>query len=100
LPRHAVLVNVARGAMVDEAALIARLESGSLRGAALDVFQSEPLAPDSPLWQLRRALVTPHISAVTPRRFWDREVALFRENWQRYVAGTPLRNVVNKEAGY
>jgi len=100
LPRHAVIVNVARGALLDERALATRLASGRLRGAALDVFHAEPLAPDSPLWQLRRALVTPHISAVTPRRFWDREVALFRDNWQRFVAGTPLRNVVNKEAGY
>lgn len=100
LPQHAVVVNVARGAMLDENELAKRLASHRLRGAVLDVFQSEPLAPDSPLWQLRRALVTPHISAVTPRRFWDREGALFSENWRRYVAGIPLRNVVNKDAGY
>lgn len=100
LPEHAVIVNVSRGALLDEAALATRLASGRLRGAALDVFQSEPLAPASPLWQLRRSLVTPHVSAVTPRRFWEREGALFRENWRRYVAGTPLKNVVNKEAGY
>lgn len=100
LPRHAVVVNVARGAMLDESELAKRLGSHRLRGAVLDVFQSEPLAPDSPLWQLRRALVTPHISAVTPRRFWDREGALFSENWRKYVAGVPLRNTVNKNAGY
>jgi phosphoglycerate dehydrogenase-like enzyme len=100
LPEHAVVVNVSRGALLNEAALATRLASGRLRGAALDVFQSEPLAPASPLWQLRRSLVTPHVSAVTPRRFWEREGALFRENWRRYVAGTPLKNVVNKEAGY
>jgi phosphoglycerate dehydrogenase-like enzyme len=100
LPRHAVVVNVARGAMIDESELSKRLASHRIRGAVLDVFQSEPLAPDSPLWQLRQALVTPHISAVTPRRFWDRESALFSENWRRYVAGTPLKNVVNKDAGY
>lgn len=100
LPAHAVVVNVARGALVDEAALTKRLLTGRLRGAVLDVFQHEPLAPDSPLWQLRRSLVTPHISAVTPRRFWDREVALFRDNWNRYIAATPLRNLVNKDAGY
>jgi phosphoglycerate dehydrogenase-like enzyme len=100
LPEHAVVVNVARGALLDEGALADRLESGRLRGAVLDVFREEPLAPASPLWQLRRALVTPHVSAVTPRRFWQREGALFRENWDRYVAGKPLRNIVNKAAGY
>jgi len=100
LPPHAVVVNVARGALLDEAALAERLSAGKLRGAALDVFQSEPLAPDSPLWPLRRALVTPHISAVTARRFWEREAALFHDNWRRYVSGAPLTNVVNKDAGY
>lgn len=100
LPSHAVIANVARGAMVDEAGLAERLAAGRLRGAVLDVFAEEPLAQNSPLWQLRRALVTPHISAVTPRRFWEREVGLFRDNWQRWVAGTPLRNLVDKEAGY
>lgn len=100
MPSHSIVVNVARGAMLDEQELAQRLASHRLRGAVLDVFETEPLAPDSPLWQLRRALVTPHISAVTPRRFWDREGALFSENWRRYVAGTPLRNVVNKDAGY
>jgi phosphoglycerate dehydrogenase-like enzyme len=100
LPRHAVVVNVARGALVDEAALTARLAAGRLRGAVLDVFSAEPLAPTSALWQLRSALVTPHVSAVTPRRYWDRQGELFRENWRRYAAGEPLRNVVNKDAGY
>jgi phosphoglycerate dehydrogenase-like enzyme len=100
LPAHAIVVNVARGAMLDESELAKRLASHRLRGAVLDVFATEPLAPESPLWQLRRALVTPHISAVTPRRFWDREGALFSENWRKYVAGRSLRNVVNKDAGY
>jgi phosphoglycerate dehydrogenase-like enzyme len=100
LPAHAVIVNVSRGALLDESELVKRLASQRLRGAVLDVFDTEPLAPGSPLWQLRRALVTPHISAVTPRRFWDREAALFSENWRKYVAGHPLRNVVNKDAGY
>ena len=100
LPEHAVVVNVARGALLDESELAKRLGSHRLRGAVLDVFDSEPLAPESPLWQFRRALVTPHISAVTPRRFWDREGALFSENLRKYVAGIPLRNVVNKNAGY
>lgn len=100
LPSHSVVVNVARGALVDESALAERLASGRLRGAVLDVFAREPLAPDSPLWQLRNALIAPHVSAVTPRRYWERQRELFQENWRRYTAGEPLRNVVNKNAGY
>ena len=100
LPRHAIVVNVARGALVDEEALTERLAKGRLRGAVLDVFQEEPLAPDSRLWQLRSALVTPHISPVSPGRFWARELDLFLDNWRRYARGEPLRNVVDKHAGY
>jgi phosphoglycerate dehydrogenase-like enzyme len=100
LPPHAIVVNVARGALLDESELAMRLASHRWRGAVLDVFATEPLPGNSPLWQLRRALVTPHISAVTPRRFWEREGALFGDNWRRYAAGIPLRNVVNKDAGY
>jgi phosphoglycerate dehydrogenase-like enzyme len=100
LPSRAIVVNVARGAMVDEAALAVRLSSGKLRGAVLDVFQQEPLAPSSPLWQLRSVLLTPHISPVSPGRFWPRQIDLFLDNWRRYVGGEPLRNLVNKQAGY
>ena len=100
LPPHAIVVNVARGALLDETALAERLEKGRLRGAVLDVFQREPLAPESPLWQLRSALVTPHVSPVSPGRFWARELDLFLDNWRRYVRGQPLRNVVDKHAGY
>jgi phosphoglycerate dehydrogenase-like enzyme len=100
LPKHAIVVNVARGALLDEAALAARLASGQLRGAVLDVFQEEPLAAQSPLWQLRAALVTPHVSPVSPGRFWERELDLFLENWRRYLCGERLRNVVDKRAGY
>jgi phosphoglycerate dehydrogenase-like enzyme len=100
LPRRAIVVNVARGAQLDEAALIDRLRDGRLRGAVLDVFREEPLAADSPLWQLRRVLLTPHISPVSPGRFWPRQLDMFLDNWNRYVSGRPLRNVVDKEAGY
>ncbi|HEY7233576.1 MAG TPA: D-2-hydroxyacid dehydrogenase [Gemmatimonadaceae bacterium] len=96
----AIVVNVARGALLDESALADRLRSGRLRGAALDVFQEEPLAAQSPLWQLRSALVTPHISPVSPGRFWTRELDLFLDNWRRFVRGEPLRNLVDKHAGY
>lgn len=97
---NAILVNVARGALLDEEALIERLRTGQLRGAALDVFQEEPLASNSPLWQLRSVLVSPHVSPVSPGRFWTRELDLFLDNWHRFVRGDSLRNLVDKRAGY
>jgi phosphoglycerate dehydrogenase-like enzyme len=100
LRQSAIVVNVARGALLDETALIERLLAGRIRGAALDVFQDEPLASNSPLWQLRSALVTPHVSPVSPGRFWARELDLFLDNWRRFVRGEPLRNLVDKHAGY
>lgn len=95
----AVLVNVARGDVVDEDALIAALRAGRLRGAALDVFRDEPLPPDSPLWTLPNVLVTPHVGGTT-LRFWEREAALIRDNIGRYLAGAPLRNLVDRAQGY
>jgi phosphoglycerate dehydrogenase-like enzyme len=100
LPRSAIVVNVARGALLDEEALVVRLRDGRLRGAVLDVFREEPLATFSPLWQLRQVLLTPHVSPVSPGRFWPRQLDLFLDNWRRYVSGMPLKNVVDKQAGY
>ena len=100
LPEGAIVSNIGRGALVDEAALAGALASGHLRGAALDVFGQEPLASDSPLWHLPRVLHTPHVAGVSPRLFWDRLSGLFLENWTRYCAGKPLRNLVDKHAGY
>jgi phosphoglycerate dehydrogenase-like enzyme len=100
LPPGAIVVNVARGALLDELALAERLTRGEIRGAVLDVFRDEPLPPDSPLWRVRGVLITPHVAAVSPRLFWRRELDLFLENWQRYSDGVPLRNVVDKETGY
>jgi phosphoglycerate dehydrogenase-like enzyme len=96
----AILVNVARGALVDEAALADALRQGRLRGAVLDVFREEPLASTSELWQLRSVLLTPHISPVSPGRFWPRALDVFCDNWRRYDRGEPLRNLVDKQAGY
>lgn len=96
----AVLVNVARGALIDEDALADTLGKGRLRGAVLDVFRAEPLASDSPLWHLRTALLTPHISPVSPGRFWPRALDIFCDNWARYDRGEPLNNLVDKRAGY
>lgn len=100
LPPGAIVVNVARGALLDEAAVADLLASGRLRGAVLDVFREEPLASTSPLWQLPNALITPHVSPVSPGRFWPRQLDLFLSNWHRYEHGEPLRNLVDKHAGY
>jgi phosphoglycerate dehydrogenase-like enzyme len=100
LPTNAIVVNVARGALLDEDAVVERLTAGRLRGAVLDVFREEPLAPSSPLWQLRQVLLSPHVSPVSPGRFWPRQLDLFFDNWRRYSKGEPLCNVVDKRAGY
>jgi phosphoglycerate dehydrogenase-like enzyme len=100
LSPSSIIVNVSRGALLDEEALAERLADGRLRGAVLDVFQHEPLATTSALWQLRNAIVSPHISPVSPGRFWPRQLDLFLDNWERYRRGARLRNVVDKEGGY
>jgi len=95
----AVFINVARGAIADEEALVEALRSGRLRGAGLDVFATEPLAPGHPFWTLPGALVSPHVSPVS-RGFWRREVDLIVGNLRAFLAGGPLRNQVDREAGY
>ncbi len=97
--RGAVVINVGRGALIDEDALAGALRDGTLRGAALDVFRTEPLPSDSPFWALPNVLVMPHTSPTTDR-FWRREVDLIVENLRRYEAGERLLNVVDKRAGY
>lgn len=93
------LINIARGAIVDEAALVAALQDGSIAGAALDVFAEEPLPTSSPLWDLPNVIITPHNSWSTPQ-LKAREAELFLENLARYVHGQPLRNVVDSNRGY
>lgn len=99
LKPSAVLINVARGTVIDEAALIEVLREKKIRGAGLDVFEQEPLPESSELWQLPNVLILPHVSATTPR-FWERQSDLIIDNFQRYRAGRPLRNVVDKQHGY
>jgi phosphoglycerate dehydrogenase-like enzyme len=99
MSRDAILVNVSRGQLVDEPALIEALHRGTIGGAALDVFVEEPLPPDSPFWTLPNVLITPHTSGFRPDH-WDAATDLFAENLERFDAGMPLVNVVDKEAGY
>jgi phosphoglycerate dehydrogenase-like enzyme len=99
LPKDAMVVNVSRGSLLDEAALLELINQGRLAGAALDVFSVEPLPAGHPFWDHPRVLVSPHVSAVT-NRFWERETALIVDNIRRYLAGAPLVNVVDLEAGY
>ncbi len=93
------LVNIARGAIVDEPALIEALRSGRLAGAALDVAAEEPLPPESPLWTMPEVIVTPHVSGVGPG-LWERVCEQFGDNLARFLAGEPLENVVDKRSGY
>lgn len=91
-----VLINVSRGEVVDEDALADALTSGMIRGATLDVTRTEPLPPESPLWELPNLVITAHQSGEGPRSD-ERLDALFLENLGRYVAGRPLRNVVGRD---
>jgi phosphoglycerate dehydrogenase-like enzyme len=90
---------VGRGAQVDEAALAEALRSRRITGAALDVFDREPLPADSPLWELDNLLITPHTAGLT-EKLWHRHYELFADNLRRYLARQPLRFVVDKHKGY
>jgi phosphoglycerate dehydrogenase-like enzyme len=95
----AVLVNIARGDVVDEPALVEELRSGRLGGAALDVFRQEPLPGDSPLWDLPNVFVSPH-SASTVVQENERITDLFCDNLRRYLDGQPLVNLFDREQLY
>lgn len=95
----AVIVNVGRGTAVDEDALVDALRDGRLAGAALDVFEHEPLSPESPLWALENVIISPHDTARVPGEE-ARQVELFCDNLRRYLAGEDLRNRVDLERLY
>lgn len=95
----ALLVNIARGKLVDDEAVIEALANGRLGGAALDVFTQEPLPSSSPYWDLPNVIITPHTSGAM-RDYWTPLLALFAENLRRFEKGEPLLNVVDKSAGY
>ena len=95
----ALLVNVGRGPIVDQVAMLAALDNGQLGGAALDVFESEPLPPDSALWRMPNVIVSPHCADSTPESP-QRSLEIFLDNLGRFRRGEPLLNVVDREEGY
>ena len=95
----AILINIARGAVVDEPALIDALREKRIAGAGLDTFATEPLPKESPLWLMPNVIITPHTAGASPR-YWHRATTLFCENLRRYLDQKPLRNTVNPTRGY
>ncbi len=97
----AIVMNVGRGPVVDEAALIQALQTKKIAAAALDVYEVEPLPADSPLWDMENVLISPHCTDRTTDPDWlDLSAQLFVENYYRFVKGEPLKNIVDKKAGY
>ncbi|MCG0275983.1 MAG: D-2-hydroxyacid dehydrogenase [Thermosediminibacteraceae bacterium] len=95
----AYFINIARGAVVDERALIKALKEGWIAGAALDVFEEEPLPPESPLWEMSNVIITPHIAGGSDR-YMERAMKVVNENLERYLKGERLINVVDLDRGY
>lgn len=95
----AYFINVGRGKVVDEGALINALQSNKLKGAALDVFEEEPLPQESPLWDMENVIITPHISGLSPG-YDERAISILVENIERYIQGRPMLNQVDFDRGY
>ena len=95
----AYLINIGRGGTVQEKALVRALQEGWIAGAGLDVFETEPLPEDSPLWEMDNVIITSHYAGITPH-YHERAWAIFMDNLRRYRSGDPLRNVVDKRLGY
>lgn len=95
----ACVVNIGRGGTIDEQALITALQEGWIAGAGLDVFETEPLPEDSPLWKMENVIITAHYSGWNPY-YDERALEIFLDNLRRYKAGEPLGNVVDKRLGY
>jgi len=95
----AYFFNIARGAIVREAALAKALQLGIIKGAGLDVFEAEPLPADSPLWSMDNVIITPHLAAISPC-YLDRAVKLFVDNLTRYTQNREMFNIVDKKKGY
>jgi phosphoglycerate dehydrogenase-like enzyme len=95
MKRTAYIINIGRGAIVDLGDLVGALEAREIAGAALDVFEIEPLAADHPLWRFPNVILTPHVAGFSPR-IAERHLELLLDNVRRFVRGEPLRNVVRK----
>jgi phosphoglycerate dehydrogenase-like enzyme len=99
LPERAILVNISRGKVVDEAALARALADSRIKGAGLDALADEPLPATSPLWDLPSVLLTPHVGGHGGRQLWRRMSELIRDNTRRYLSGAPLKHVVRTPDG-
>lgn len=99
MKRSAFLINIGRGPVVDETALVHALREGWIAGAGLDVFEREPLPADSPLWKMEQVIITPHVSGAWPG-YLDAAVPVLCDNLRRYLQGAPMRNLVDKTRGY
>ena len=99
MKKGVILVNIARGRIIDQAALIDALSSRKVSAAALDVFESEPLAADSPLWEMPNVIITPHIGGIMPD-LYEKLINLFCDNLEKYLSGKRLSGIVNKNKGY
>jgi phosphoglycerate dehydrogenase-like enzyme len=95
----AYIINIGRGGTIQEQVLIRALRKGWIAGAGLDVFATEPLPADSPLWDMENVILTGHYAGMTPR-YDERALAIFLDNLRCYRAGQPLRNIVDKKLGY
>jgi len=99
MKKTAVLVNISRGGLIQEDKLVKALKEGWIAGAALDVFEIEPLPPESEFWKMENLILTPHVAGTTP--YYDqRAILVFIENLKRYLEGKPLINLIDKEKGY
>ena len=95
----AYLINIGRGPVVHEADLVEALQAGTIAGAGLDVFETEPLPKDSPLWKMERVIITAHYASNIPN-YYAQVMSIFLDNLRRYQAGEMLHNVVDKKRGY
>jgi phosphoglycerate dehydrogenase-like enzyme len=95
----AIVMNVGRGPVIDEAAMVQALQTNQIRGAALDVFEVEPLPPESPLWKMQNVLLSPHCSDNT-EDWLEQAMLFFYANLERFRQGEPLANLVDKRRGY
>jgi phosphoglycerate dehydrogenase-like enzyme len=96
-----MVINVGRGPVIDQEALISALQEKKIAAAALDVYETEPLPSDNPLWDMENVLLSPHCTDRTENPDWlDLTMQVFLNNFERYRNGQPLLNVVDKKAGY